>query len=521
METDSPTFVYRDGMTADKEYVQWLLEVKARFRQSQIKAAVRVNTAMLEFYWSVGRDLVRLRAERKWGAGVVKQFALDMREAFPGESGFSYTNVKDMKRWYLFYYERVVKSQQVAGLLDAKKRQQVAVFIGDDAIGTPTESLFSSLEKSQQSDGLFEMPAIFGQIPWGQHVEIISKSKSLEEAVFYVDKVVSEGWSRSKLEEQIAAKLFQTQGSAINNFSHTLPSPQSQLASEILKDPYNFGFLSMTQGYVEKDLEEALVKNVTQFLLELGKGFSYVGRQMELQMPGGQTFYPDLVFYHIPQHRYVIIELKAVKYIPEFAGKLNFYVTAADELLRGEGDNPSVGLIICKSTDKTIVEWSLKDINKPLGVATYQLQEVVDRTVAELEQRNKKKQIEVSCAIIHDQQGRIFATQRGHGEWRGWWEFPGGKLEPGETPQQALQREIREELQAEIAVERHLTTVEYDYPTFHLTMHCYLCHVQSGTLTLTEHQSARWLSPNELHTLQWLPADLEVVERLRSEVRSQ
>ena len=364
METDFPTFVYRDGMTADKEYVQWLSEVKARFRQSQIKAAVRVNTAMLEFYWSVGRDLVRLRAEHKWGAGVVKQFALDMRDAFPGESGFSYTNVKDMKRWYLFYYERVVKSQQVAGLLDAKK--------------------------SQQPDGLFEMPAIFGQIPWGQHVEIISKSNSLEEAVFYIDKVVSEGWSRSRLEEQIAAKLFQSQGSTVNNFSQTLPSPQSQLASEILKDPYNFGFLSMTQGYEEKDLEEALVKNVSQFLLELGKGFSYVGRQMELQMPGGQTFFPDLVFYHIPQHRYVIIELKAVKYIPEFAGKLNFYVTAADELLRGEGDNPSVGLIICKSTDKTIVEWSLKDINKPLGVATYLLQEVVDRTVAELEQKSKK-----------------------------------------------------------------------------------------------------------------------------------
>lgn len=193
------------------------------------------------------------------------------------------------------------------------------------------------------------------------------------------------------LNAHIDGKLFQAKGAAVTNFEQTLPSPQSHLAQEILKDPYNFDFLTMKEKYDEHDLEEALVANVTRFLLELGKGFSYVGRQMELKMPGGQTFFPDLVFYHIPQHRYVVIELKAVKYIPEFAGKLNFYVTAADELLRGEGDNPSVGLIICKSSDKTVVQWSLKDINKPLGVATYQLQEVVDRTVAELELKKKQK----------------------------------------------------------------------------------------------------------------------------------
>ena len=177
----------------------------------------------------------------------------------------------------------------------------------------------------------------------------------------------------------------------MTNFQNTLPAPQRYLAREILKDPYNFEFLTMRQKYDEDDLENALLDNITQFLLELGQGFSFVGRQMELQMPGGQTFFPDLVFYHIPQHRYVIIELKAVKYIPEFAGKLNFYVTAADEILRGEGDNPSVGLIICKSTDKMIVEWSLKDIQKPLGVATYQLEEVVKRTVAELKNKKSKQ----------------------------------------------------------------------------------------------------------------------------------
>ncbi len=365
---NKPTFVYRDGMLSDIKYVEWLSDVKKRFRQSQIKASIRVNTAMLEFYWSVGRDLVALRAEERWGASVVKQFALDMRHAFPNVSGFSDTNVKYMKRWYLFYYELIIKGQQAI-----------------DQIGEG---------KSQQVVDLLDMPESFGRTPWGQHISIISECKSLDEALFYIKKVSEEGWSRNFLEKQITDKLFQSLGAAVTNFEQTLPAPQNLFAKEILKDPYHFDFLSMKSEYDEHDLEEALVSNITQFLLELGKGFSFVGRQMELQMPGGQTFFPDLVFYHIPQHRYVIIELKAVKYIPEFAGKLNFYVSAADQLLKGENDNPSVGLIICKSTDKTVVEWSLKDINKPLGVATYQLQEVVDRTVAELELKSKQEKEE-------------------------------------------------------------------------------------------------------------------------------
>jgi predicted nuclease of restriction endonuclease-like (RecB) superfamily len=336
-----------------------------------------VNTAMLEFYWSVGRDLVALRAEERWGAGIVKQFALDMRQAFPNETGFSHTNVKYMKRWYLFYYERLTKGHQAGDqLVVLEKGQQPADQLEGD-------------KKGHQIGDQLEMPEIFGRIPWRHHVHIISKCQSFDEALFYINKVAEEGWSRSRLEDQIAANLYGSQGVAVTNFANTLPAPQSQLAKEILKDPYHFDFLSMNEEYEEKDLEEALVAKVTQFLIELGKGFSYVGRQMELQMPGGQTFFPDLLFYHIPQHRYVVIELKVVKYIPEFAGKLNFYVTAVDELLRGEGDNPTVGLIICKSTDKTVVEWSLKDINKPLGVSTYQLEQVVARTVKELEQKKE------------------------------------------------------------------------------------------------------------------------------------
>ena len=375
--TEMPSFVYRDGMTADKDYIEWLSDVKTRFRQCQIKASIRVNTTMLEFYWSIGRDLVALRAEERWGAGVVKQFALDMRQAFPDATGFSHTNVKYMKQWYSFYFEQFAKSHQVDGQLTATgKSHQVG-------------GQFTKEEKGQRFVGQLEMPEALGQVPWKHHVYIVSKCQTLEEAFFYINKITTEGWSRSFLEYQLASNLYEIQGSAITNFDTTLPISQSESAKELLKKEYDLSFITVEEVKKEKDLENALAKNITGFLLELGRGFSYVGRQMELQMPGGQTYFPDLVFYHIPQHRYVVVELKAVKFIPEFAGKLNFYVTAADKLLRGEGDNPSVGLLICKSTDKTIVEWSLQDIQKPLGVASYQLQEVVERTIAELENLEK------------------------------------------------------------------------------------------------------------------------------------
>ena len=375
-----PTFVARNGMLADKEYVTWLSELKQRFQSSQAKAAVRVNTAMLEYYWSLGRDIVKKKADSKWGSGFFNQLSDDMRSMFPNETGFSVTNLKYMKRWYSFYNEQVLIRQQPADELEKPINQQ------------PIDGKELLLEIRQQPADEMDMPKVFGQIPWFHHVEIFTKSKSLDEALFYINKVIEEGWSRSWLEDQIAAKLFKRQGTAVTNFNKTLPMPQRELAKELLKDEYNFEFLTMKAKYDEHDLEEALVANITRFLLELGKGFAFVGRQIELRMDEETSFFPDLVFYHIPQKRYVIIELKTVKYIPEFAGKLNFYVTAADKLLRGAGDNPSVGLVICKTAKKTVVEWSLQDIQKPLGVATYQLQEVVDRTVAELEQRNNQKE---------------------------------------------------------------------------------------------------------------------------------
>ena len=359
----TPQFIKRDSMLADADYVQWLSDLKQRYRQSQAKAAVHVNHGMLEFYWSLGRDIVALKAESKWGSDFYNQLSVDLKQTFPQQKGFSVTNLKYIKRWYLFYYEQIIIRQQPA----------------DD---------FKETIRQQPADEL-EMPVKFALIPLYHHIEIATKCHSLQEAFFYINQVINGNWSRGRLEDEIKGDLFARQGGAITNFDNTLPTPQQMQAQEILKSPYNFAFLEIEKEHDEKQLEEALINNITRFLLELGQGFSFVGRQMELQMPGGQTFYPDLIFYHIPQHRYVVVELKAVKYIPEFAGKLNFYVTAVDQLMKGEGDNPTVGLVICKSTDKTVVEWSLKDICKPLGVATYQLEEVVERTVREIEMGNQ------------------------------------------------------------------------------------------------------------------------------------
>ena len=338
-----PTFVHSNSVLKDDAYQQWFGELKIRLHRHQVKAAVHVNTEMLEFYWSLGRDLVQMKAETQWGTGVVEQLSLDLKDAFPGMKGFSTTNIWYSKKWYLFYNEELIKLQQVVGEIP--------------------------------------MPKEFGAVPWGQHILIITKCQSVDEAMFYVNKVVEEGWSRRRLEDELANNLYTRRGKAITNFSNALTLPQSMLATEMLKDPYTFDFLTLTQGYNEKQLEEALAHNITRFLLELGSGFAYVGRQLELRMPNGQSYFPDMVFYHIKMRCYVVVELKVVEFMPEFAGKLNFYVSAADHLLRSEDDNPTIGLLICRSKDETIVQWSLEEINRPIGVASYQLQEVVDETL--------------------------------------------------------------------------------------------------------------------------------------------
>ena len=345
MEDNRPYFVKREDVFVNEDYKKWLGELKLRLRSLQIKAAVKVNAALLEFYWSLGADIVRLKAKQAWGSGVIEQLSLDLKDAFPNVRGLSYTNLKYVSQWYRFYTQ-----------VDTNRHQ---------------------------AGGEIQMPEIFGMVPWRHHVEIISKCKDIDEAMFYIRRTVDEGWSRNYLVDMLKRSLHKEVGQAVTNFDSRLPTSQSLLAKEILKDPYHLDFLGLTEQYTERQLEDALAHNISRFLLELGKGFAFVGRQMELRMPGGQTFFPDMIFYHIKLKCYVVVELKVVDFIPEFAGKLNFYVSAVDHLLKDENDNPSIGLLICKSKDETVVKWSFQDINKPLGVAAYELQGILEQTLSE------------------------------------------------------------------------------------------------------------------------------------------
>lgn len=355
-----PSFVSRVADAADTGYLNWLSEVKVRLGRIQAKAAVQVNRAMLEFYWSMGRDLAIRKELGKHGDGIVANVSLDLRAAFPAMKGLSEGNIWAMKRWFIFYNRGFL--HLAGGEIPKTKLHQ------------PGEVLPKRLKSELNGD--FIPDDAFFSIPWRHHVEIVQHCDSLEEGLFYVRKATEEDWSRQELIHYLKSNLYKTQGQALTNFCERLPRPQGHLAQEILKDPYNFDFLSVGPNYDEKELESALIGNITRFLLELGKGFAFVGRQMELKMPNGRSYFPDLVFYHIKMRCYVVVELKVVEFEPEHAGKLNFYVTAADKLLKGESDNPTVGLLICKSKDKTTVEWSLQDIDKPLGVASYDLERI-------------------------------------------------------------------------------------------------------------------------------------------------
>lgn len=343
--SDKPAFVKRDTIIAGKEYAQLLTKLKERFRKSQIKAAVKVNTSMLEYYWEMGRDISRLYETARWGSAFFDCLSLDLKAAFPGQSGFSVTNIKYAKRWYEFYNQEDIIRQQVV-----------------DEFGMPTD---------------------FGMIPWGHHVYIFTHSHNVAEALFYIDKTIEYGWSRAQLEAEIDGNLYNKTGKAVTNFDDKLPAPFSGLAKAILKSPYDFGFIDK-KVTTEKQLEDELAANITRFLLEMGQGFAYVGRQMELKMPGGQTFIPDMIFYHTRLKSYIVCELKVVPFIPDFAGKLNFYVSAVDELMKQPDDNPTIGLLICKSKDDTVVEWSFRGMNRPLGVAEYQLREFISEKAAKL-----------------------------------------------------------------------------------------------------------------------------------------
>lgn len=355
--------VHSHDVALDEEYVKWISDVKKRFHSAQIKTAVKVNSEQLLFNWQLGRDLVIRRAEEKWGEGIVEQVSLDLQNEFPQTKGFSARNLWNMKKWYVFYSKYPEKVQQLTGVLENQLSRNM----------TKVHQLGREIKhdsKLQQVVAEMQFQSIFAYVPWGHHVEIITKCKSVDEAFFYIRKTIEESWSRSSLQNYIKADLYKKTGKAISNYSEILPEKQARLANEITKDTYDFGFVSLPADYDEKTLETALEKNVTRFLIELGTGFAFMGRQREIIVTG-KSRRIDMLFYHTKLHCYVVVELKTIPFEPEFAGKLNFYVNAVDELIKDNFDNPTIGLLICKDKNTTEVKWAFQGINTPMGIASY------------------------------------------------------------------------------------------------------------------------------------------------------
>ena len=359
-ENIKPHIVKSHDVILDAGYAEWIAEVKHRYRSAQVKAAIKVNGEKLLFNWQMGRDLVQKKTEERWGAGVVEQVSLDLRREFPNEDGFSARNLRYMKQWYLFYTTEASKLQR-----------PVAEIMLQNGIEAHPAKLQRPVAELQEESPLEEFPLPFALVPWGQHIEMITRSKSLEEALFYMQHTIEKGLSRTALVNCYKAHLFEHQGKIVNNFSTYLPEVQGHLVQEVLKENYDFGFATVDHElFEERELEDALTSDVTNLLLEMGTGFAFMGRQREI-IVGGRSRKIDLLFYHVRLRCYIACEIKVKPFEPEFTGKLNYYVSAVDELLKAPDDNPTIGLLICSDMDKTEVQWSFRGISTPMGVATY------------------------------------------------------------------------------------------------------------------------------------------------------
>jgi predicted nuclease of restriction endonuclease-like (RecB) superfamily len=348
------------------EYSDWLRDLKQQIKTGQIKAALSVNSQMIMLYWDLGRQIAEKQEKSQWGSGFIEQLSKDLREEFPEMKGFSYDNLIYMRRFYLFY---APISEQIVPILEAKFPEQLVRKMQYDV--------------NQQNIISEQVVREFILVPWGHHMLILKKIKDIKQALFYINKTIENNWSRPVLEYQIESNLYGRPGKAITNFHLTLPAPQSDLANEVMKDPYNFDFLRFSEKVKETDLEKALVQHISHFLPELGIGFAYMGRQFALKV-GSKEYRTDLLFYHTRLKCYVVIELKTKEFEPEFVGKLNFYITAINELLKDEHDKLTIGMLLCKNKDNYAVEFSLKDVHNPIGVSTFHYTELADEMKAVL-----------------------------------------------------------------------------------------------------------------------------------------
>jgi predicted nuclease of restriction endonuclease-like (RecB) superfamily len=310
-------------------YASWIAALKQQIVQARQRAALSLNTALIELYWQIGQSMAEKEKAAEWGSGFIERMSRDLTHAFPDMKGFSRRNLYAVRQWFLFYSARhAIVPQPVA------------------------------------------------QIPWGHNRLISSKIKDLDEALWYASAASAQGWSRDTLELKIDKGEYGRMGKSLTNFGQTLPTAQSGLAQAALKDPYNFDFVGLGDEAQEREIEAALTGRITEFLLELGKGFAFVGRQYKLAISGTEYFL-DMLFYHLELRCYVVVELKAGKFKPEYAGKLNFYLSAVDTQLKRAEDNPSIGILLCKKKDVIEVEYSLRDIGKPIGISDYHLTQAI------------------------------------------------------------------------------------------------------------------------------------------------
>ena len=358
-DTSSKVTTLKVRGSLPSEYAATLNALKERIHAGRMRAALAVNREVIDLYWSIGKVITERQKDEGWGKSIVERLAADLRDAFPDMKGFSPANIWRMRAFCLAWpdlrIDDIILAQSVRELPEH----------GQSAAVMP-----SAPERTED-------PAqVVRELPWGHNVDLVQKVKSAEKRLWYARMARKHGWARSILTMQIETDLYGRQGKAVSNFTSTLPAIDSDLAAQTLKDPYNFDFLGLAQDAYERDIENALLVHIKRFLLELGEGFAFVGQQYKVTI-GESDFDIDLLFYHIALRCYVAVELKAVPFQAEFAGKLNFYLSVIDDTLRREGDNPSIGLLLCKEKDRLVAEYALKDINKPIAVADYLLTKAI------------------------------------------------------------------------------------------------------------------------------------------------
>ena len=337
----------------EKEYLDWVSDLKKRYKQSQIKAAIKVNSELIKFYWSLGRDIIKMKSESKWGSKFYEVLSKDLKENIPDSFCFSIRNLRYMKQFYELFNENEITQQVVA-----------------------------QIEK----------------VPWGHIILLLNKvSNNLNKAIFYINKIVENNWSRSTLSTFLDNNLYERSNKTINNFELNLPDVNSDLAKEILKDPYSFNFLTMEEKFSEKELKDALINNIHNFLIELGTGFAYMGREYRLDVAGSELFI-DMLFYNTKIHAYVVIEVKTIDFKPDFVGKLGTYVVAVDHILKTNRDEKTIGILICKNKNDILARYSLESSNQPLGISSFELSKLIPEkfksslpTIEEIENELNKK----------------------------------------------------------------------------------------------------------------------------------